>query len=153
MEILDRYISQLLENSTPECPAWFKEKREEGCGLKWNYIDGCMIKAVLELYHMNQDTSYLEFADGFIERFVNEDGSIVSYRPEDYNLDNVNAGKTLFDLYHLTGKAKYRKGIDLIYSQLQTQPRTKGGNFWHKQIYPNQIWLDGLYMALPFYMQ
>ena len=153
MEILDRYISQLLENSTPECPASFKEKREEGCGLKWNYIDGCMIKAVLELYHMNQDTSYLEFADGFIDRFVNEDGSIVSYRPEDYNLDNVNAGKTLFDLYHLTGKAKYRKGIDLIYSQLQTQPRTKGGNFWHKQIYPNQIWLDGLYMALPFYMQ
>ena len=153
MEILDRYISQLLENSTPECPAWFKEKREEGCGLKWNYLDGCMIKAVLELYHMNQDTRYLEFADGFIDRFVNEDGSIVSYRPEDYNLDNVNAGKTLFDLYHLTGKAKYRKGIDLIYSQLQTQPRTKGGNFWHKQIYPNQIWLDGLYMALPFYMQ
>ena len=153
MEILDRYISQLLENSTPECPAWFKEKREEGCGLKWNYIDGCMIKAVLELYHMNQDTSYLEFADGFIDRFVNEDGSIVSYRPEDYNLDNVNAGKALFDLYHRNGKAKYRKGIDLIYSQLQTQPRTKGGNFWHKQIYPNQIWLDGLYMALPFYMQ
>ena len=89
MEILDRYISQLLENSTPECPAWFKEKREEGCGLKWNYIDGCMIKAVLELYHMNQDTSYLEFADGFIDRFVNEDGSIVSYRPEDYNLDKM----------------------------------------------------------------
>ncbi len=153
MEILDRYISQLLKNSTPECPAWFKEKREEGTGLKWNYIDGCMIKAILELYHMTQDSDYLEFADGFIDRFVNADGSIVSYRPEEYNLDNVNAGKTLFDLYKLTGKEKYRRAIDLIYSQLMEQPRTESGNFWHKKIYPNQIWLDGLYMALPFYMQ
>ncbi len=53
----------------------------------------------------------------------------------------------------LTGKEKYRKAIDTVYSQLQGQPRTSTGNFWHKMIYPNQIWLDGLYMAQPFYMQ
>lgn len=95
----------------------------------------------------------MEFADHFIDHFVREDGSIVSYDPEEYNLDNVNAGKTLFDLYKLTGKEKYRKGIETVYSQILRQPRTSTGNFWHKKIYPNQIWLDGLYMALPFYMQ
>ncbi|MBQ9143102.1 MAG: glycoside hydrolase family 88 protein, partial [Lachnospiraceae bacterium] len=71
----------------------------------------------------------------------------------EYNIDNVNAGKTLFALYELNGKEKYRKAIELIYSQVQTQPRTAEGNFWHKKIYPHQVWLDGMYMGQPFYME
>lgn len=153
MEILDRYIHQLLDQSTPESPIWYKEESDASAPAKWNYMDGCMIKAILELYHITENSRYLEFADHFIDHFVREDGSIVSYDPEEYNLDNVNAGKTLFDLYKLTGKEKYRKGIDTVHSQILGQPRTSTGNFWHKLIYPNQIWLDGLYMALPFYMQ
>ena len=112
-----------------------------------------MIKAIIELYHITKKEEYLAFADSFIDYFVSEDGSIRSYDPQEHNLDNVNAGKTLFDLYELTGKKKYRKAIDTVYSQLATQPRTSTGNFWHKKIYPDQIWLDGLYMAQPFYMQ
>ena len=153
MEILDRYIDQLLANSSPQAPIWNIEKIKEGRKPSWNYMDGCMIKAVIELYHMKKDSKYLEFADHFIDYFVREDGTILSYHPEEYNLDNVNAGKTLFDLYELTGKEKYRKAIDTVYGQLTSQPRTSTGNFWHKKIYPNQIWLDGLYMAQPFYMQ
>lgn len=153
MEILDRYIDQLLEKSSPQAPVWNIEKIKQGKKPSWNYIDGCMIKAILELYHIRKDPKYLEFADNFIDYFVQEDGSITSYRPEEYNLDNVNAGKTLFDLYELTGKEKYRKAIDTVYSQLKGQPRTSGDSFWHKMIYPNQVWLDGLYMAQPFYMQ
>jgi len=153
MEILDRYIDQLLEKSSPQAPVWNIEKIKQGKKPSWNYIDGCMIKAVLELYRIKKDSRYLEFADSFIDYFVQEDGSISSYDPQEYNLDNVNAGKTLFELYHLTGKEKYRKAIDTVYSQLKSQPRTSQGNFWHKMIYPNQIWLDGLYMAQPFYMQ
>ena len=153
MEILDRYIDQLLEKSSPQAPIWNIEKIRQGAKPSWNYIDGCMIKAILELYHIKKNPAYLEFADAFIDYFVREDGSILSYDPKEYNLDNVNAGKTLFDLYKLTGKAKYRKAMDTVYSQLQGQPRTSTGNFWHKLIYPNQIWLDGLYMAQPFYMQ
>jgi len=153
MDILDRYIDQLLEKSSPQAPVWNIEKIKQGKKPSWNYIDGCMIKAILELYHIRKDPKYLEFADHFIDYFVKEDGSIDSYRPEEYNLDNVNAGKTLFDLYNLTGKEKYRKAIDTVYSQLKGQPRTSTGNFWHKMIYPNQVWLDGLYMAQPFYMQ
>lgn len=153
MEILDRYIGQLLEKSSPQAPIWNIEKIKQGSKPTWNYMDGCMIKAIIELYHITEKKEYLEFADHFIDYFVNEDGSILSYNPDEYNLDHVNAGKTLFDLYELTGKEKYRKAIDTVYRQLQGQPRTSTGNFWHKLIYPNQIWLDGLYMAQPFYMQ
>lgn len=153
MEILDRYIDQLLEQSTPQAPIWNIEKVKTGRKSTWNYIDGCMIKAVIELYHLTKNKRYLEFADEFISYFVREDGTIDSYSPEKYNLDDVNAGKTLFDLYKLTGREKYRRAIDTIYSQLKGQPRTSTGNFWHKQIYPSQIWLDGLYMAQPFYME
>ncbi len=153
MDILDRYIDQLLEKSTPQAPVWNLEKIRAGKEPSWNYMDGCMIKAIIELYHITKNEKYLQFADDFIDYFVNDDGSIQSYDPKEYNLDNVNAGKTLFDLYQLTGKEKYRKAIDTVYSQLQGQPRTSTGNFWHKMIYPNQIWLDGLYMAQPFYMQ
>lgn len=153
MEILDRYINQLLEKSSPQMPIWNIEKIKQGSKPSWNYMDGCMIKAIIELYHITKKEDYLAFADRFIDYFVKEDGSILSYDPKEYNLDNVNAGKTLFDLYELTGKEKYRKAIDTVYSQLLKQPRTSTGNFWHKMIYPNQIWLDGLYMAQPFYMQ
>ena len=153
MKILDRYIDQLLEKSSPQAPIWNIEKIRQGAKPSWNYIDGCMIKAILELYHIKKNPAYLESADAFIDYFVREDGSILSYDPKEYNLDNVNAGKTLFDLYKLTGKEKYRKAMDTVYSQLQGQPRTSTGNFWHKLIYPNQVWLDGLYMAQPFYMQ
>ncbi|MCI8949251.1 MAG: glycosyl hydrolase family 88 [Lachnospiraceae bacterium] len=153
MDILDRYINQLLEKSTPQAPIWNLENIRAGKPPTWNYMDGCMIKAIIELYHITHNQQYLKFADDFIDYFVKDDGSILSYRPEEYNLDHVNAGKTLFDLYELTGKVKYRKAIDTVYSQLLHQPRTARGNFWHKMIYPNQIWLDGLYMAQPFYMQ
>lgn len=152
MKILDRYINELLEKSTPQAPVWNIEKIHAGAKSTWNYIDGCMIKAIIELYHITRHEPYLKFADAFIDYFVREDGSIASYDPAEYNLDNVNAGKTLFDLYKLTGKDKYRRAIDTVYSQLKGQPRTSDGNFWHKMIYPNQIWLDGLYMAQPFYM-
>lgn len=153
MKILDRYIDQLIEQSTPECPVWNIEKIREGSKSTWNYIDGCMIKAIIELFLITRNHRYLDFADAFTGRFVREDGSIESYDPKEYNLDHVNAGKTLFDLYKLTGKEKYRRAMDTVYGQLKEQPRTSTGNFWHKKIYPHQIWLDGLYMAQPFYMQ
>lgn len=153
IEILDRYIDELLEKSTPQAPVWNIEKIRSGKPSTWNYIDGCMIKAILELYDINGDKKFLDFADSFIDYFVRDDGSIDSYDPEEYNIDNVNAGKTLFDLYKLTGKEKYRKAIDTIYGQVKNQPRTASGNFWHKKIYPNQVWLDGMYMGQPFYMQ
>ncbi|KAB8288910.1 glycoside hydrolase family 88/105 protein [Bifidobacterium avesanii] len=151
--IIDTYVHQLIETSTPEAPAWNIEKIRAGKPNTWNYIDGCMIKALLDLNDITGNDAYLDFADRFIDHFVREDGSIASYDPAEYNLDNVNAGKTLYQLYAITEKPKYRRAMDTIRGQLEHQPRTIEGNFWHKLIYPNQVWLDGLYMAQPFYMQ
>ena len=153
MDVIEKYNDELLEKSTPDRPAWNIEAILQGKKSTWNYIDGCMIKAVLEMYSITGDKKYLDFADHFIDYRVREDGTIDGYNVEELNIDNVNAGKTLFELYDLTGKEKYRKAIDLVYSQVQKMPRTKEGNFWHKNIYPNQVWLDGLYMCQPFYME
>ncbi len=153
MDRIERYIRELMEKSTPERPVWNQEKILQGQVSGWNYIDGCMIKAVLEMYAITSDEEYFRFADAFIDSKVHEDGSIEGYDVQELNLDNINAGKTLFELYDLTGKEKYRQAIDLVYSQICQMPRTKEGSFWHKAIYPNQVWLDGLYMCQPFYME
>ena len=153
MPIFEKYIDELVEKSTVDVPAWNIEKALEGKAVGWNYIDGCMILALLEIYQTTGEEKYYEFANAFIDHRVREDGSISGYSVDEYNLDNVNAGKTLFALYDINGKEKYRRAIDLIYSQVQTQPRTAEGNFWHKKIYPNQVWPDGMYMAQPFYME
>ena len=152
-QLLDEYIDYLMEHSDSEHPAWNLEMIRSGKSNKWNYIDGCMITGILELYEITGEARFLDFADRFLSGFVEEDGSIRTYDPEEYSLDNVNPGKNLFPLYDLTGKEKYRKAIELVRSQLSTMPRTPEGNFWHKLIYPNQVWLDGIYMALPFYME
>lgn len=153
MDRIEKYIDELMEKSTPDRPIWNIEKIMQGLKSTWNYIDGCMIKAILEMYSITNDEKYFKFADAFIDCKVNEDGTIEGYDVNELNIDNVNAGKTLFELYDLTGKEKYRKAIDLVYSQVAQMPRTKEGNFWHKNIYPNQVWLDGLYMCQPFYME
>lgn len=153
LPVFERYIDQLIEKSTLDVPVWNIEKAKSGKAAGWNYIDGCMILALLETYRATGEKRYFDFADAFIDHRVKEDGTIAGYSVEEYNIDNVNAGKTLFALYEMNGKEKYRKAIELIYSQVKTQPRTAEGNFWHKNIYPNQVWLDGLYMGQPFYME
>ena len=153
MKILDNYIHEVLEQSTPQKPIWNKEKKLNEEENIWDYINGCMIRAILELYNITKKSGYLEFADNFADYFVNEDGNIRTFDPDDFNLDTIMPGRTLFDLYKLTKKEKYRKALDTVYHRLIKHPRTKTGNFWHKDIYPNQIWLDGLYMGQPFYMQ
>ena len=153
MDQIEKYIEELMEKSTPDRPIWNIEKIMQGLKSTQNYIDGCMIKAILEMYAITKEDKYLKFADDFIDCKVNADGTIEGYDVNELNIDNVNAGKTLFELFDLTGKEKYRKAIDLVYSQVAQMPRTKEGNFWHKNIYPDQVWLDGLYMCQPFYME
>ena len=152
-KLLDEYIRYLCDHSDAAHPAWNIEKLRHGGENKWNYIDGCMITAVIRMYQTTLDRSYLDFADSFMSFFVNDDGSINTYRLEDYNLDNVRPACNLFALYDLTGREKYRLAMDTVRGQLETQPRTREGNFWHKKIYPYQVWLDGLYMAQPFYVE
>ena len=150
---LENYIKELLENSTIETPLWNVEKRKGNTGSTWNYIDGCMIKALMEFGKISGRREFLDYARAFIDRRVNEDGTIDGYNIEKYNLDDINSGKTLFELFKMTGKKKYSIAVENIYRQVKGQPRTSEGNFWHKLIYPDQVWLDGFYMVQPFYMQ
>lgn len=149
--VIDRYIDRLIDDSAPDKPIWNIENIKHGKEAGWNYIDGCMMTSLYSIYKCTGKKKYLDFIDGFIDYYVFDDGSIRGYELDTYNVDNINEGRVLFDLYKETGKEKYKKAIELLYSQLKTQPRTAIGNFWHKKIYPNQVWLDGLYMAQVFY--
>ena len=145
------YIEKLILPSDPKSPMWNRENQLFNKPMKWNYIDGCMIKALTDLYSVNGDSRLMEYSEKFIRTYVDEQGNIPTLPIVDYNLDNVNGGKVLIRLYKHTGIEHFRKAADMIYEkQLINQPRLKCGNFWHKAIYPYQIWLDGAYMALPF---
>ena len=147
---IDAYVQRLIRESSPDHTVWNIEKVREGKPGSWNYIDGCMVTALLAMSEITGDKAYFDFVDGFIGDFVSEDGSIRTYDPEKFALDDVNEGRVLFELYQKTGKEKYRKAAETQMDQLRRQPRTDEGNYWHKAIYPNQVWLDGLYMAQPF---
>ena len=149
-EAFDRFAAGLIERSTPERTAWNVEKQRQGKPADWNYIDGCMITALLSLARITGESAYFDFAERFIDAFVAEDGRIRTYDPEKRSLDDINEGRVLFELYDSTGKEKYKRAARYLHEQLLLQPRTVEGSFWHKKIYPNQVWLDGVYMAQPF---
>ncbi|MEX0748083.1 MAG: glycoside hydrolase family 88 protein, partial [Rhodothermales bacterium] len=117
---------------------------------RWHYEVGVMMKAFDDLYSHTGERRYTEFVRTTIDRFVEEDGSIRTYDLTDYNLDQVNAGKLLFPLLERTGDGRYRRAADTLRRQLREHPRTSEGGFWHKKVYPYQLWLDGVYMAGPF---
>lgn len=150
-EKIDAYIHRLVRESTPDRTVWNIEKLREGKKGSWNYIDGCMMTALLAMAEITGEEEYFRFVEHFIDDYILEDGTIRTYQPEKYNLDDINEGRVLLPLYRATGKEKYRLGAEKLKHQLDTQPRTFQGNFWHKAIYPNQVWLDGIYMAQVFY--
>lgn len=120
---------------------------------KWSYDQGVVLKGIEGVWLSTADGKYFRFIQQSIDRFVNDDGTIRTYELGEYNIDHVNNGKILLLLYNVTGQEKYRKAAALLREQLQTHPRTTEGGFWHKQIYPSQMWLDGLYMGEPFYAE
>lgn len=118
--------------------------------IKWNYTHGLEMQAFTKVFEKTGNIKYFDYALSYADTMVNDDGTIKTYNLERYNIDHINAGKFLFTIYNKTGKDKYLKAIQLLRSQMKTHPRTSNGGFWHKQIYPHQVWLDGLYMACPF---
>ena len=121
--------------------------------LKWNYTTGLELKAILDVYSECGEASFLNYVDAWYDAIIDSCGTIYKYKKSNYSQDHICPGRTLFALYDITGKEKYRMAMDTLYSQLQSHPRTPEGGFWHKQIYPDQMWLDGLYMAEPFYTE
>lgn len=116
----------------------------------WNYVDGCAIVAAVQLWEAEGQELYREYILRYADHFVAQNGEILSYSPEEFRLDDILPGRALLFAYRETKEERYRKAADRLLAQLEKQPRTASGNYWHKRIYPNQVWLDGLYMAQPF---
>ena len=147
---INDYVLHLIHTSSPEKTAWNIERARQGLPATWNYIDGCMLGALLEMTDITGDSRFADFVEYFVDSFVSEDGSIRTFQAEKQTLDDINEGKVLFPLYRMTGKEKYRLAMDTLQNALAAQPRTYEGSWWHKKIYPHQVWLDGIYMAQVF---
>ena len=120
---------------------------------KWNYTQGLMGLAFIRLSDSTGNEKYFAYAKGFADSLIDANGTIWKYRMDNFNIDQVNPGKMLFQLYDRTKDPRYLTAIETLRSQLASQPRTEEGGFWHKKVYPQQMWLDGLYMGAPFYAE
>ena len=118
--------------------------------FSWNYDHGLQVLAIQKAGEATGEERYLKFAADWIDYFIQPDGTIRTYRMETYNVDWVNSGKLLFGAYERTGDERYRRAIETLREQMRKHPRNNANGFWHKQIYPYQMWLDGIYMAGPF---
>lgn len=147
----------LPENASPA--AWAVRMAETVLRIypqehwKWHYEHGLVTRAVAAVGERTGDPRFTDFAHAWVDHFVDETGEIRTYRVNEFNLDQVAPGRLLYERYQSTGDRRYANAIHRLRAQLREQPRTLSGGFWHKQIYPNQMWLDGLYMAGPFYAE
>lgn len=119
----------------------------------WSYDQGVVLNGLEQVWLRTGKGKYFNYIQKSMDLFVQKDGNIRTYKQADYNIDNVKSGCSLLLLYEVLEEEKYKKGAQLLREQLAAQPRTKEGGFWHKKRYPNQMWLDGLYMGEPFYAQ
>jgi unsaturated rhamnogalacturonyl hydrolase len=120
---------------------------------KWEYDTGTLLMGFDRLWRVTGDVKYFQYIQKILDHFVTEDGAIRTYIFEEYNIDNILLGRQLLMLYQTTNQPKYLKAAQTLRRQIQWQPRTKEGGFWHKLRYPHQMWLDGLYMGAPFYAE
>lgn len=145
------WSARMVESEMIRCPeSWQLDFQPN---LKWDYCHGLELQAMLDVYDTYNDQRIFDYARAYADTMIQANGSILTYKLEEYNIDRLNSGKFLFRIYDQTKEEKYKKAIDLLRSQLDTHPRNVDGGFWHKKMYPNQMWLDGLYMGAPFYAE
>ena len=157
--------SQRLADSEIERRSNSLSWRSDG-KAKWDYTAGLFTLALLKLEQGATLEKYpawsgniivspkrVQFANQAIGSFISPDGNIETYKPEEFQLDALNPGKTVLALWQLTGEERYKLAAQKLAAQFKTQPRTFDGGFWHKQRYTNQMWLDGIYMADPFHAE
>jgi len=118
---------------------------------QWDYVHGLVMMSFEELYKSTHNEKYYNYVKAYADTLIDSTGSISTYKIDDYNLDMIESGKILFNLYKTSKDEKYLKAMQTLRGQLDNHPRTKSGGFWHKKRYPYQMWLDGLYMGAPFY--
>ncbi len=152
-EVMINYIDNLINNTYSYVPSWNKE----GFKGRWNYIDGVFLNSIVNLYRQTGNAKYRDFFLRYVNYYLDGNGSFIN--PEkntsDYKtgeLDSICESRILFDAYEFTGEQKYLNAVAFTYNQLINMPKATGtNNFCHKTSYPDQIWLDGMYMYVPFY--
>ncbi len=132
---------------------WKDSMTTDNKPAKWNYDQSVVLQGICELWNATGEGKYFKYIQHSMDFFVDETGSIRTYKFDNFTLDNIAPGRDLLLLYNVTGEKKYLHAVQTLRGQLSQQPRTNEGGFWHKKIYPNQMWLDGLYMAEPFYTE
>ncbi|MDR6736812.1 glycoside hydrolase family 88 protein [Sphingobacterium sp. 2149] len=138
--VLEKLYPDSLFNKTDKFP-------------KWSYDMGVIFEGLTAVWRNTGNADYFNYMQSRMDAYLSIPDSIKNYDVKDFNIDNIKNGTTLLMLYKVTGKEKYLQACHRLYAQLQKHPRTHEGGFWHKKIYPYQMWLDGLYMAQPFYAE
>lgn len=128
-------------------------RRDKILPVQWSYDYGVVFKGMERVWEKTGDEKYFRYIRDNMDIYVDGKGYIGHYQPHEYNIDHVNNGKVILMLYRTTGERKYKLAANLIREQLRRHPRTHEGGFWHKFIYPHQMWLDGIYMGSPFYCE
>lgn len=120
---------------------------------KWSYVMGIEMEGMLDTYehYKEGNNAILDYLKEYPAKMIDEKGNITGYKYEDFNLDNVRTAKFILRMHNLFPSKGTEKALKTLFKQLQNQPRTKEGVYWHKAIYANQVWLDGIFMGLPFY--
>ncbi len=147
----DTYARRFADSEMRRFPKAYQ--LDHGKRLFFGYAQGVGCCAMLRMWRQTGERRYFDYVEAWADSLINEKGEIHLYDMSTYNLDFINSGKVLFDVYRETGNEKYKKAMDELIKQLKRHPRTLEGGYWHKLIYQHQMWLDGLYMASPFMAQ
>jgi unsaturated rhamnogalacturonyl hydrolase len=119
----------------------------------WSYPQGLVLHGFERIWQQNKDPQYYDYIKAYADEMIDENGNIKTYDVTSFNIDMLNSGKILFNLYDQTKDEKYKKALVMLRNQMKWQPRTTEGGYWHKLRYPWQMWLDGAYMGSPFLAQ
>ncbi len=143
---------RLADSTIAEYPEAWSMRKSDG-EYRWAYLQGLVTYGMYKLSLKYHEPAYSAYMKAYVDHYVEADGTIRTLALDEFNIDSVNSGKLLFPLLADTGDPRYRAAIEVLHRQLQWQPRTHNGVFWHKLKYPWQVWLDGLYMGAPFYAE
>ncbi|RAI92239.1 glycoside hydrolase family 88/105 protein [Algoriphagus yeomjeoni] len=120
---------------------------------KWEYTHGLIMSSMQAVWKQKDEQRFYDYTKKFADFMVDSAGNILTYKKSDFNIDRVNGGKFLINLYEESGEEKYKLAVEELRDQMRNHPRNKEGGFWHKKVYPHQMWLDGIYMGSPFLAQ
>lgn len=132
-------------------PYWLDFTQQTESKAKWSYVMGIELESMLDTYLTYGGDDIIAYLKEYPARMIAADGTITGYKLSDYNLDNVRTGRFIYRMYNLFPSKKDSLACQTLMKQLDNQPRTQAGPWHHKAIYANQVWLDGIYMGLPFY--